>query len=128
MRVGLLELVERAVNDELAELLEPALGLQIAGEGDAVVLALQPEKLVADRLGGDVVARTKLTPQRRHELLLENGAGREQRRIPLPARVDRLEAAVVQLEAEVEGELQVVVAERVADLGAELGRAQSEVG
>src|SRR3712207_3879530 len=52
----------------------------------------------------------------RLEALLQRAAQREQRRLPLPALVDAGQAAVVQLVAEVQRELEVVVDQRVACL------------
>src|SRR6185295_17290719 len=55
--------------------------------------------------------------QRGLEPLLERGAQGEQRRLPLPAVVDPAQPAVVQLVAEVERELEVLVGKGVGTGG-----------
>ena len=65
-------------------------------------------------------ARPTRALQRVEEGLLEHRPHSEQRRAPLPARVDAREGAVVQLVAEVERQLQVVVAERVDHVDAQV--------
>ncbi len=48
------------------------------------------------------------------ELILERPAQREQRRLPLPALVDPWKATVVELVEEIERELKILVAQRIA--------------
>jgi hypothetical protein len=115
MGIGLLELVGRAVHEELEDVLEPGLALEEAGDRRRVVglgdRAQAEVHLLRDDLlvvGGDELVDGRL------ERRLERAAGGEQRRRPLPALVHAGQAAVVELVAEVEGELQILVGERVA--------------
>jgi hypothetical protein len=49
--VGLLQLVERAMNDELAKLIDPSLDLEVSGERDPFVTRLNAEEVIADLVG-----------------------------------------------------------------------------
>ena len=51
-------------------------------------------------------------PQLRLEAALEFAAQRQQRRLPLPAVIDILEAAVVQLVTAIEGEMKILGSDR----------------
>ena len=96
------------MDDELDELLERALALEVPGERGRLVGALDRAQgevhRAAARRHGDVAPQVGL------EALLQPGSQRQQRRLPLPAVVDAGQAAVMQLVAEVEGELVVLVA------------------
>lgn len=107
------------MHDELAEFLDPRDDLQVPGERDALVGGLDAEEGLADFRGVGRLGGPELGPQCHQEATLQLPPDREQARVPLPGRIDSVEGAVVQLEAEVEGELEVVVAERVLDLLAE---------
>ena len=48
------------MDDELAEFLEARFDLEVPGEGGALVLGLEPEELVADRLRIDRLPRAEL--------------------------------------------------------------------
>ena len=114
VRVGLLELVRRAVDDELLDLLERRVALDVLRERATVVLRLRSpecdvEQLRRRRLADGADGGSECVLERCLERLAEG----EQRRLPLPALVDAGEAAVVQLVAEVERELEVLVGERV---------------
>ena len=114
VRVGLLELVRRAVDDELEHLLERRVALDVARQRRRVVG-------VGDRAQREVHV---LGPRRRRRHAAPRRAARprsrprgrdagEQARLPLPRVGDAGQAAVVQLVAEVQRELEVLVAERV---------------
>ena len=114
VRIGLLQLVGGAVDDVLEHLLARPLRLQVAGERRPGVLGDDPLQGLADRgeldrlrraATSSATAASKGTLQGREE--------GEQRRRPLPALVDPADAAVVELVGDVEGQLQVFVADRV---------------
>ena len=91
-----------------------AVALEVAGERRSVVGRLDLAQHDVHLLGGDLaLGRTERADQARLEARLELPAQREQRRLPLPVVRDTRQAAVVQLVGEVEGELEVLVGERV---------------
>ncbi len=116
VRIGLLELVGGAVDQELEHLVAVGLALDVARERRAVVLDRAQGDVHRARLGHrpDVA---DLRAQRGLERRLERGAQREQRRLPLPALVDARQPAVVQLVAAVQRELEVLVGDRVRPVG-----------
>src|SRR3954454_24778741 len=101
------------MNDELAKLIDPSLDLEVPGERDPFVTRLDAEEVIADLLRVNRLARPKLCFQSPEECPLEQSPHRKQRGTPLPCRVHIREGAVMQLEADVEGQLQVVVRERI---------------
>ena len=109
MRIGLLQLVEGAVDDELTKFLDARLDLEMAGERDALVFGLEAKEQVADLCRVDRLARPRRGFQGIEEGLLEHRPHRKQPGTPLPSGIDALESAVVELEAEVERQLQIVV-------------------
>jgi hypothetical protein len=108
VRVGLLELVRGPVDDELEELLERASSLEVLGQRRRLVGGLDLAQRQVHRPAAGW--HRHVAPQVRLEARFELGAQREQRRLPLPARVDAGQAAVVQLVAEVQRQLVVLVA------------------
>ncbi|HZO06986.1 MAG TPA: hypothetical protein VFB52_11410 [Solirubrobacterales bacterium] len=100
------------MDDELTELLEVGHRLQMTGERRTVVGTLELEERIADAVGVHRFDRHRGS-QSRVELPLQHRPRGEQPGVPLPARVDAGEGAVVQLVTEVEGELEVVIGERV---------------
>jgi hypothetical protein len=112
VRVVLLQLVGGTVDHELAELVERRLALDVAGEARGRRVAQQ-----RGQLGGDVAGRRPRGAERvAHatlEHLLQPSPEGERRRLPLPAVVDLVEAAVVQLVEDVQGEVQVVAGQGV---------------
>src|SRR6185369_17608742 len=88
VRVGLLQLVEGAVDDELAEFLEPGLDLEISRERDPLVLRLETEEGLPDPQRVDRVALLDLLLEAAQERPLEPPAEGDQLRAPLPAGVD----------------------------------------
>ena len=106
--VGLLELVRRAVDDELQVLLERAVALEVARERRRVVGGLDRTQFDVHLVAAG--GHRDVAPQRGLEAALQLGAQGEQRRLPLPAVVHAGQPAVVQLVAEVERELEVLVA------------------
>ena len=116
MRVGLLELVGRAMHDELVELLERALALEVLRQRRALVrLGDRPQRNIdlARRVRGRRRAGERL--QARLEHRLEVAAQRQRATAPTPSLVDAGQAAVVQLVAAVERQLEVLAVERVTD-------------
>ena len=114
VRVGLLELVGGAVDDELEQLRARALALEVLGERRRVVLGLDGAQRDVHLLGPDVaLGRAQRLDQPGLEARLQPCAQRQQRRLPLPLLGDAVEAAVVQLVTEVERELEVLVGQRV---------------
>ena len=108
--VGLLEVVGGAVHDVLAEL------LQRAPAGQVVRDPLGADRLGEESsdLGLEVVATGHLLAQRLEEECLELQAHAEELEVPLHRVRHALEAAVVQLVADIQRELEVV-AEGVHD-------------
>ena len=76
-----------------------------------VVVDDRPQR-VLDRAGLDLHGRDRV-PERLLERPLERLPRGEQVRIPLPAGIDACEAPVVKLVAGVEGQVEVVVAQRI---------------
>jgi hypothetical protein len=114
VRVGLLELVGGAVDDELEQLRARALALEVLGERRRVVLGLDGAQRDVHLLGRHVaLGRADRLDQPGLEVRLEASAERQQRRLPLPLLGDAVEAAVVQLVTEVERELEVLVGQRI---------------
>jgi hypothetical protein len=113
VRVGLLELVGRAVDGELPHLGQGAVGGHEAGQRRT---AGRPDELVQG--GGHVGGgqpRPRLLQHPGLESLLEPALEGQQRRLPLPAVVDPGEPAVAQLVEDVEGQGGVVPVQRVVD-------------
>jgi hypothetical protein len=114
VRIGLLELVGGAVRDELQQLLLGRLALDVArqrrpvvGIGDGAqreVHLLRRRRRVRSRDG---------RVERGLEGGLEVAAQGQQGRLPLPLVGDARQAAVVQLVAEVQRKLQVLIAQRI---------------
>jgi hypothetical protein len=116
VRVGLLQLVGGAVDDVLEHLLLGALGLHVAGKRRAGILG---DDLLQGGANGLQLRRFGRRHQLGHRFFegpLQRRAEGEQRRRPLPAFVDALDRAVVEFVGDVEGELQIVVGQRVAGL------------
>jgi hypothetical protein len=118
VRIGLLELVGRAVRQELEHLVGGRLALDEAGDRRRLVGVLELAQgdihLLGRRRRAD---RTDGVAQGGLEPCFERAAQREQRRLPLPALVDAGEPAVVQLVAAVERELEVLVGEGIRAVG-----------
>src|SRR3954451_11368941 len=109
MRIGLLELVGGAMDQELSELVERRTALHIGGELRSVVRVDQPD----DRFAQSCGIRRSLTSgnplaKRGLEGGLQLRAEGEQRGLPLPALVDLGKAAVVQLVEQAQGDLEVL--------------------
>ena len=121
------------MRDELAVLLERALALEVARERRRLVgLGDRAQREVhrpRRRRRGPAPRRRSAASKRRSS----SRAQRQQRRLPLPALVHARQAAVVQLVAEVQRELEILVAsgsagvdgERHAQRGGTAGRASS---
>ncbi len=107
------------MDDELAEFLDPGLDLEVTGERDALIFGLDAEEQLADLRRVDRLAGVDRGLERVEESPLEHRPHRQESRVPLPSGIDPWEGAVVKLEAEVERQLQVVLADRVLDLGDE---------
>ena len=124
VRIGLLELVGRAVHERTRGPARasprPSTKRDSDGPSSASAIARSARSMSPGSAGaaGDGHGRT----QRRLEGRLQAGAQAQQARVPLPALVDPGQPAVVQLVAEVERELQVVVRQRV------VGRARAAAG
>jgi hypothetical protein len=103
------------VDDELAEFLDPGRDLEMAGERNPFVFGLEAEEQIADlrRVHRIVIGDRRL--ERIEESPLQHRPGRQQGWIPLPGGIDPGKGAVMELEAEVERQLQVVVSEWVVD-------------
>lgn len=104
------------------------IALEAAREPDALVLGLELEKQVADLSGIDRLARFQRRFESADEGGVETGPQGELRALPLPGWIDPGKGPVVQLEAEVEGQLQVVVAERVGNDRDQLVRRRDPLG
>ena len=102
--------------------------LEVAGQRRPVVLALELEEEVADPVGVDTGVGRYLLLERPEEGLLHQPAELQQRDLRLPCRIDVGEPAVAQLETDVEGEMEVVVAERINIRDGGSGRLELDVG
>ncbi len=106
MRIAFLEVVQRAVHEVLAHLRPGALVAQVIGRARTVD-GLDRQR--AHRVRGGLIRpdASDLIAYRAQEHLFEPAAQVQQRWIPFPSRVDSVESAVVQLVADVEGQLQI---------------------
>ena len=116
MRIGLLELVGGAVHDELAHFIERALRSRYVDNDGAVVGVDDRAQCEVHVVGSGARGAPTASSSARSNSASSSGAQREQRGLPLPALVDARQAAVVQLVAEVQRQMQVVVDERIAGL------------
>ncbi len=117
MRVALLELVQRSVDDELPELLGFGVALQVGGEGWSVLLLGEPLQRLGDAAAGVRVAeqgRGDAGAQVLLEPLLQGRPEGQQPGVPLPLLGHTLPTPVVELVADVERQLQVLVGCRAA--------------
>ncbi len=118
VRVGLLELVDAAVDQHLLELLGRGLAVQVLGERGPVERGDQPEQLLREvgvgTRRGDTGVHGLAARGAERSLVdrLELAADGEQLRLPLPAVVDPVEPAVVQLVEHPQRQVQVVVGQR----------------
>jgi hypothetical protein len=115
VRIGFLELVGGAMDEELGELLAGPASLEMLRQRWPVVLLDQPAQ-------GDVhraCVRGRRGPPReggiepRLEDRLEAGAELERPEVPLPPGVDTVKAAVVELVEDVQAQVQIVVGQRL---------------
>src|SRR3954464_7356498 len=108
MRIGLLELVGGAMDQELSELVERRTALHVGGELRSVVRVDQADDRFAQPCGirRSLASRDPLA-KRGLEVGLQLRAECEQRGLPFPALVDLGKASVVQLVEHVKGELEV---------------------
>ena len=106
MRIGFLEVIQRAVHEVLPHLLPRTGVAQVVRRARAVD---RFHRQRVHRVGGGLVGSdlTDVVTHRAQERVFEAAADMQQRRIPLPARVDPGESPVVQLVADVEGQLQI---------------------
>src|SRR4051794_14990291 len=106
VRVGLLEVIQRAVHEVLPHLL-PGSDIPQVVRGARAVNRFNRYRVHC--LGGGLAGSdlTDVVTHRAEKRLFEAAADMQQRRIPLPARVDPGESAVVKLVADVEGQLQI---------------------
>jgi hypothetical protein len=118
VRVALLQVVHRAQRQVLPPLLEGAGLGQVGRQRRAVVGGDEGGQLAVDRLAGHADRPDELL-QRREVPALEPAAQAEEGRVPLPGVGDVVEAPVVQLVADRQAELQVLVGQHVG--GAEGG-------
>jgi hypothetical protein len=112
VRVALLELVDGAVHGELAELLQAGRTLQELRHRRPLVGDGERGQRPAHMPGRHRSRAGHRSGERVLEAALQHGACAQQRRLPLPAVVDLLEALIVQLVAGEQGELKVVVQDR----------------
>src|SRR5207302_1660413 len=103
-----------AVHDELEELLARRSPRQVPGQRRPLVGRDEPAKNLWDLLRRNGKRDGHRARQPRLEALLERAPEAEQRGLPLPRGVNAREAPVVQLVAGIEGEMEVVVRERLA--------------
>jgi hypothetical protein len=113
VRVGLLQVVERAVHDELAELRQGRPALQRRGQGRAVVGGHHGAEHLRYAARQHRRQRSHQPAQRRLEEPLRPPPQGDQGRLPLPVLVDPAPAPVVQLVAEEEGQLEIIVGHRI---------------
>jgi hypothetical protein len=109
--IRLLELVGRAVDDELTKLVDARLRAEEPRQRRPVVVALEVEKPVTDLVRIDVRLGRQRHLEGIEEGAFEQAAQLQQRDLAFPARIDVGEAAVAELEADVESEVEVVVDE-----------------
>ena len=116
-RVGvrLLELIRRAVHDELEHLLQCSIAVEVLRQRRRVVRVDHRAQRDVHVLRGHTgsVGRPERPQQRHLEELLPRRARRQQRDVPLPAVVHTRQPAVVELVADVERELHVVVGQDI---------------
>jgi hypothetical protein len=117
MRIGLLELVGGAVDEELAQFLEARADLDVGRQRRALLLGDRPEREIDLGRGNRLGDRRDRTEQSPLELGLEPPPQRQQGRLPLPTVVDSRQPAVVELVAQLQGELKVLVAQRIRARG-----------
>ena len=117
VRIGFLELVGGAVHGELAHLREAyrtrPCSRRATARRHSTPGAAAPRRR-ASRRHADRAPVPRPRPSRRSSVVLQPSPLAQQRRLPLPRLVHVREAEVVELVAEVEGEREVVVDERVA--------------
>ena len=102
------------MHEQLADLREGRPALHEARQRRAVVgVGDRAQREVHGARVGGRRRRRHGRAQRRLEGRLQAGAPAQEARVPLPALVDAVEPAVVQLVAEVQRELEVVVGQRV---------------
>ena len=108
VRIGLLQLVDRAMDRELEELVAVRVLLQIARQLRAVVAVHQLPQALRDRalVGGH---RNVAAQSRRAAVVSQLRAQPDQLGLPLPPRRDVREPAVVQLVADPQRELKILV-------------------
>src|SRR5690349_3054109 len=106
VRVGLFEVVQRAVYEVLAHLI-PAAGVAKVVRRAGAVGGLDRQGIHRSGRGFVGCDLTDFLADRGQEDVLEPAAYAQQRRVPFPAGIDVVEAAVVQFIANVEGQLQV---------------------
>ncbi len=124
VRVGLLQLVGRAVDHELAHLLQLGPRLDPARQRRAVVVGDQPLQRRADLRGVDQSAGAARPPAAAR-IAASNGRSSWARKASRPGSHSQSgstprDVAVVQLVAEVERELEVVVGQRLRGVDAQL--------
>jgi hypothetical protein len=114
MRVRLLQLIGRAVDDELADLLLGCLPFHVLGERWAFVGLGDRAEVEIHRRGIDrrFARRTDRLVEGRLEARFESHPKRDQRGVPLPPRIDAVEAPVGELVAGIQRQLEILVDER----------------
>ena len=106
VRVALLEVIQRAMHEVLPHLLPRAAVAQVVRRSRSVDrLDRERLHLVGRHTSGPISPTSRRTAVRNAPL--ESAAQLQQAGIPLPSRVDAREAAVVQLVADVERQLQI---------------------
>jgi len=115
VRIGLLELVGGAVDQELAELVGGALELEVTREGRSVIGGLEPEQGLTGPFGSLRFRYPDLGLQGVGEAPLESGGHRDDGRVPFPGVVHVGKGPVMQPVEDVEGEVEVIVAEWIVD-------------
>ncbi len=113
VRVGLLEVVDAPLHQELAHLLHRRRLVHVRRGGGPLDVLDHLEQPLGEVLAGSRVGRAGQLPERGLERHLQGSAQRQQVRSPLQRGVHSLETAVVQLVEHPQRELEVVVGEHV---------------
>ena len=116
------------MDDELTELVDARLRLEKPRERRPVVVALELEQPVADLVWIDVRLGRQCRVEGIQEGALEQSAELKQRDLALPDRIDVGKAAIAELEADVESEVEVVVDEWIDAVDRLLSRLDLNLG